>query len=388
MAQADARGWYGLFARGARDWLRHNEKLREAVSSQLPDLAAVADAITSDAPRAWRVSTSQLELARLRLAQGPWQTGAGHGPGQPGELLREAGTNDGVAADGGSGDGAIHAQLDIAMDDVIDWLWEAFQLPDLQACHEALLTHAALERDGWNQRGARSRLDRRRTLAQAVKRRAVQPGGPAFTNEDLRFRQLARRPRLADAAAVFFVLDASASMTGAERRLAKTFFFLALRGLRRQYRQVAIRFIAHTTHAWEFAERDFFQVSGEGGTVASTAFELALACTDTHYRGNRPYRDSGPNCYLYYASDGENFSEDRVRAGQLLSVLCTRLNFLGYVETLPGLPRAAASEMTRLCAEQARLGRPIGCARLASPDDVWPALRSFFMARPPAGVAM
>ena len=24
-------GWYGLFSRGARDWLRHNEKVREAV---------------------------------------------------------------------------------------------------------------------------------------------------------------------------------------------------------------------------------------------------------------------------------------------------------------------------------------------------------------------
>ena len=24
-------GWYELFSRGARDWLRHNEKIREAV---------------------------------------------------------------------------------------------------------------------------------------------------------------------------------------------------------------------------------------------------------------------------------------------------------------------------------------------------------------------
>ncbi|HJV02771.1 MAG TPA: DUF444 family protein [Burkholderiaceae bacterium] len=383
MAQADAPDWYRLFGRGARDWLRHNDKLREAVSSQLPDLAAGADAITSDLPRAWRMPTQQLALARLRLAQGPWQVGAGHGPGQPGDLLREGGAaDDGLAAEGTGDDGAIHAQRDMAMDDVIGWLWEAFQLPDLHACPEALLSHAELERDGWSQRGVRSRLDRRRTLAQAVKRRAAQPGGAAFTNEDLRFRQLARRPRSAGAAAVFFVLDASASMTGTERRLAKTFFFLALQGLRRQYRQVDIRFIAHTTHAWEFAERDFFQVSGEGGTAASTAFELALALTDTGRGGERP------NCYLYYASDGENFSEDRAPAAQLLSALCARLNFLGYVETLPGLPRAAASEMARLCAEQARQGRPIACARLACADDVWPALRAFFTPRPPAGVAV
>ena len=28
-------GWYELFSRGARDWLRHNEKIREAVRARL-----------------------------------------------------------------------------------------------------------------------------------------------------------------------------------------------------------------------------------------------------------------------------------------------------------------------------------------------------------------
>ncbi len=30
--------WYDLFSRGARDWLRHNEKIRDAVREQLPDM--------------------------------------------------------------------------------------------------------------------------------------------------------------------------------------------------------------------------------------------------------------------------------------------------------------------------------------------------------------
>jgi hypothetical protein len=35
--------WYDLFSRGARDWLRHNDKVREAVRRSLPDLVAKAD---------------------------------------------------------------------------------------------------------------------------------------------------------------------------------------------------------------------------------------------------------------------------------------------------------------------------------------------------------
>ena len=56
-------------------------------------------------------------------------------------------------------------------------------------------------REGWDKRGARSRLDRRTTMKEAVKRRAdpgTDPGLP-IVNDDLRFRQLvearhARRP--------------------------------------------------------------------------------------------------------------------------------------------------------------------------------------------------
>ena len=30
--------WYDLFSRGARDWLRHDEKVREAVRANLPEI--------------------------------------------------------------------------------------------------------------------------------------------------------------------------------------------------------------------------------------------------------------------------------------------------------------------------------------------------------------
>ena len=66
---------------------------------------------------------------------------------------------------------------------------------------------------------------------------------------------------------MFLVLDVSASMGEEHRKLAKTFFFWAVQGLRRQYRQLEIVFVAHTTEAWEFAEEEFFRVDGLGRHV-------------------------------------------------------------------------------------------------------------------------
>jgi sporulation protein YhbH len=369
-------GWYELFSRGARDWLRHNDKVREAVQNHLPDLIAGPDLITGPQERTVQVPVRLLEHARFKLADGRSQTGAGQGVGEPGDILqtgqpeRQPGAGD--SGEGGSEDGEVRLLLEFSIDDVMDWVWEELKLPDLKPKPSTRIDDVELVREGWDKRGARSRLDRRRTVKEAIKRRAVQVDPVPFTNDDLRFRQLVTRPRPSTSAVIFFVIDVSASMTQIERKLAKSFFFFALQGIRRKYAKVEARFIAHTTHAWEFSENEFFQVSGIGGTIASSAFRLALELVNTQLN---PAQN---NIYMFYASDGENFTEDRTAASQSLSELGGMLNYIGYIETLPGVARSLETEMRRLCNELERRGLPIGSSVLASTDDVWRALRKFF----------
>ena len=82
--------WYDLFSRGARDWLRHNDKVREAVHSHLPDLIAGPDLITGSQQRTVQVPVRLLEHARFKLAEGRSDSGAGQGDGQPGDVLQPA----------------------------------------------------------------------------------------------------------------------------------------------------------------------------------------------------------------------------------------------------------------------------------------------------------
>ena len=194
-----------------------------------------------------------------------------------------------------------------------------------------------------------------------------------FTNDDLRFRQLTHRRRPATQAVILFALDVSASMTDAERKLAKNFFFFALQGIRRKYGRVETRFIAHTTQAWEFSEMEFFQVTGTGGTGASSAFNFALHMID------EDYDLSQYNVYLFYASDGENFTEDRAAATESISKLSSLLNYVGYVETVPGTVRMNETEMKMICNQVENSGAPIGSCILNNPDDIWKAIRHFFM---------
>jgi uncharacterized protein len=368
--------WYELFSRGSRDWLRHNEKVREAVQQNLPNLVAGPDVITGSQERTVQVPVRLLEHARFRLADSPQQgyTSAGQGQGKPGDVLRQAQPDmGGDEGEGGNNDGEVKLLLEFKVDDIIDWLWEELQLPDLQPKRNTAVTDDEYVREGWDKHGARARLDRRRTMKEAVKRRATQENPVPFTNDDLRFKQLVQRRKPATNAVVIFALDVSASMTDAERKLAKSFFFFVLQGIRRRYGKVETRFIAHTTQAWEFTESEFFNVSGTGGTGASTAFKLALELIETEYD------PSQYNGYLFYASDGENFTEDRAAAIDYLARLGKLLNYIGYVETVPGSPRTSETEMKTLCTELERGGAPIGNSVLSRHEDVWKAIRKFFV---------
>jgi hypothetical protein len=366
--------WYELFSRGARDWLRHNQKVRSAVKESLPELLAGADLISRPGNRTVAVPVKFLEHARFRLLDAQTQTGAGQGKGEPGDVLRPAREEgDQRGRSGGTGNGEIRFVVELKIDEIVDWLWEELKLPELKPKRAATLDEPDYVREGWDKRGARSRLDRRRTLKEAAKRHAVQDNAVAIINDDLRFRQLHRRAMPATNAAVIFALDVSGSMDEAQRRLAKQFFFFALQGIRRQYAKVETLFLAHAAQAWEFDESQFFQASSSGGTVSSSVARLALDVLQ------RRYDPSRYNGYFFYASDGENAAEDRDEARGALGELAGLVSYAGYVETGGGAAfRPRETQLAELFGELKAKGHPIGVSRLGSQEDVWRAIREFF----------
>ena len=377
--------WYDLFSRGARDWLRHNEKVRDAVKDTLPELLSSSDLMTGNGSRTVAVPVKFLEHARLRLAESQVQQGAGQGRGEPGDVLqpgREEGGEQGQA--GGTSDGEIRFVVELKLDEIVDWLWEELKLPELKPKRTATMDQADYVREGWDKRGARSRLDRRRTMKEAVKRHAIQAPASgsgyavddepiSLVNDDLRFRQLVKKPSPATSAAVIFALDVSGSMDEAQRRLAKQFFFFALQGIRRQYAKVETVFLAHAAQAWEFDESQFFQASSSGGTVTSSVARLALEVMEKRYDPGRY------NVYFFYASDGENAAEDRDEARTTLAQIAQQVNYSGYCET-GGVAtfRPRDTQLAEIFGELKTSGLAVGTSHLASQDDVWNAIREFF----------
>jgi uncharacterized sporulation protein YeaH/YhbH (DUF444 family) len=367
-------GWYELFSRGARDWLRHSDKIRDAVREHLPQIIAGSDVINHGS-RSVQVPVRMLEHYRFRLRPDGEPSGVGQGSAKPGDVLGEPnpGAGTGQKGPGGRERGGPELMLEFKVDDVIDWLWEDLKLPNLQP-KSGPSDETQWTREGWDRRGARSRLDRRRSLRESVKRRASDPGSHAFTDEDLRYRQLARRRQPSVNAVVFFLLDVSGSMTERDRQLSKTFFFWVAAGLRREYQSLDIVFVAHTTDAWEFNEPDFFKVTGSGGTVASVGLAKVAEIIEARYASN------APNIYLFYASDGDNASDDAALARGELTRVAGRARYSGYVEITAGSPRITMTETSRVFQDVVGKTGAGGRFVISGPDDVATAVRHFFTA--------
>jgi uncharacterized protein len=367
-------GWYKLFSRGARDWLRHSEKIRAAVREHLPQIVAGSDIIKGGA-RTVRVPVRMLEHYRFQLRDDGGQTGVGQGKAKPGDVLGQANSDGGPGQKGSGGRerGGTELLLEFKVDEVIDWLWEDLQLPNLQP-RVGKSEELEWKREGLDRRGARSRLDRRRSMKESIKRRSLDATSPTFTDEDLRYRQLTRRQQPAVRAAVFFLIDVSASMTDRDRQLAKTFFFWTAAGLRREYQALDIVFVAHTTEAWEFSEADFFKVTGSGGTVASVGFAKVREIMETRFN------PSSCNVYLFYASDGDNASDDRAQARGELEAIAKLTRYSGYAEVSPATARSTSTETFQMFDEIAATGAPTGRFVITGPDDIAAAVRHFFAA--------
>lgn len=370
-------GWYDLFSRGARDWLRHNDKVRDAVRRHLPQIVAGADVLNGGASTV-RVPVRMLEHYRFRLRNSNEQQGVGQGQTKPGDRIgRPQQEGERQRGQGGNEEGGIQYTLEFRIDDIVDWLWEEMQLPNLES-RAGRAKEDDWTREGWDRRGARSRLDRRRSMKESIKRRGVQTAAgadpPSFTDDDLRYRQLAKREQPTMQAVVILLLDVSGSMGERERQISKTFFFWAIQGLRRQYRHLDLVFVAHTSDAWEFEEEEFFRVSGSGGTVASAGLKKVREVIDERYNPNQF------NVYLFYASDGENFPSDQPQAQAALDQLVGDCNYAGFLEVAPIAGAAPDSEIGRLFVDLAHDDDHVGAYRVSSTDDIWNAVRHFFSA--------
>ena len=90
-----------------------------------------------------------LEHHHFRLRRADESQGAGQGKAKPGDVFADPSKEgQGEKGPGGREEGEVQLLLEFKVDDIVDWLWEEMQLPNLKA-RAGPSAESDWTREGW-----------------------------------------------------------------------------------------------------------------------------------------------------------------------------------------------------------------------------------------------
>jgi sporulation protein YhbH len=421
---------YDSTPRGRTDAARHREKIKEAIRKNLPDIISEESIITGRRDRVVRVPIRGVKSYRFihRYSDGE-SGGFGSGESEKGKVLgKRPKPGGGLPGKAGEEPGVDYLETEIDIEELIEMMHQDLRLPNLR---EKEIKESFIPKgftfDSVEKHGIKPRLDKKRTIKEAIRRTEilvlhlmretgrsesecrtaldlargdmlaatslletdeVLPGARSpstlyLESSDLRFRTLKEDIEHQSNAVVLAMMDVSGSMGTMKKYLARSFFFWMVNFLRTIYRNVEIRFIAHTTEARLVDEDEFFHKGESGGTYCYSAHDLAGQVIDTEYPTSRW------NVYPFHFSDGEDWDAERT-VRSLEALLDRGVAAFGYgeiqTEYSASVLMKAFQENLSLqlrshddfaCFEGKRGESPFLGVIIRGKEDLYPALRAF-----------
>jgi len=316
-------------------------------------------------------------------------------------------------SDAGTGDGEDSFVFSLSREEFMQLFFDDLELPNLARTELGRAEQFTSHRAGYSKSGTPANLAVIRTLSQSLARRIALGAGldrerddverryvlalavghseqaaaldaelgrldrrraglPFLEEPDLRYRNRVQRPEPISRAAMFCLMDVSASMNEDKKDLAKRFFTLLYLFLTRKYQEVELVFIRHTDDAEEVDENTFFHDTRTGGTVVLSALELCDQIRRARYA-------SGWNVYAAQASDGDAFGADPARSARFLrEKLLPSTRYYTYLELSAADESPHSSTLWAEYGRVAETTQNFAMRRASERNEIYPVFRDLF----------
>ncbi|WP_044736625.1 sporulation protein YhbH [Geobacillus kaustophilus] len=373
---------WSLHRKGYDDQKRHQEKVKEAIKNNLPDLITEESIIMSNGRDVIKIPIRSLDEYKIRYNyEKNKHVGQGNGDSQVGDVVARDGSGEGQGPGKGQGAGDLPGQdyyeAEVSLMEIEEAFFSQLELPNLQRKELDQNVTQHIEFNDIRRTGLMGNIDKKRTMLAAFKRNAMngKPGFYPIYREDLKFKTWNEVVKPESKAVVLAMMDTSGSMGMWEKYMARSFFFWMTRFLRTKYETVEIAFIAHHTEAKVVSEEEFFTKGESGGTICSSAYRKALELIETKYSPSRY------NIYPFHFSDGDNLTSDNARCVKLVQELMNVSNMFGYGE----VNQYNRSPSTLMRAYGNMKHEKFRYYILKQKSDVFQALKHFFSAEKKGG---
>ncbi len=365
--------------RSAEDRRRHKQLVEDAIKKNIGNIIAEESIIGVSKDKKVKVPIKGVKEYHFVYGKNKKGTGTGDGSEKRGDKVGEE-AKKGIEQGQGAGnqEGEDIYETEITLDEVINYLFEDLELPDLDRRKLSEIDAQSYHRrSGFQKKGIPPRLAKKKSLVEKLKRKqAIKRSHEEswdeeeirfpFEEDDLRYRRLREDQKKDFNAVVICIMDVSGSMDQTKKYLARSFYFLLYQFLRLRYANVEIVFISHTTTAKEVTEDEFFHKGESGGTYISSGYEKALEIIETRYN------PSSWNVYAFHCSDGDNWSEDNKRTVEMAEQLCEICNLFGFGEITPGYYSTSSTIRSEL---EAIGRRNFSMVSINKKEDLYPALK-------------
>mgnify|MGYP003701687469 FL=1 len=386
---------------------------------------AVADAVNrrsiTDIDSGEKVGIPSKDISEPVFHHGPGGTREAVHPGNKefmtGDRIErpEEGTGDdsGQGKAGNSGRGEDDFVFELSREEFLDLMFDDLELPNLVRNQLIGTTEFKMVRAGYATDGSPSNIDVVRSLKGAIARRTalgapyrarireleeeidvLRTAGvpdddarlldmreeidrlktriaalPFIDTFDLRYQSFTKQPEPRSKAVMLCIMDVSGSMDQVRKNLAKRFFILLYLFLQRNYDKIDVVFVRHHTIAQEVDEQEFFYSRETGGTVVSSALNLAYDIL------RERYDPSVWNVYAAQASDGDNWDSDSVICREILTArLMPLMRYYAYVEITPRQHQSLWYAYQDVKAVHAHFAMQ----EISGADDIYPVFRELF----------
>jgi len=364
-----------LKQRGKRDSDRHKKLINDAIRKNGKDLITEYDIITSDGDKKIKVPIRFLDRYKFKYGKRKDKSSVGQGLDvKPGEnyRIRKGKASGDKASDE---EASVSYDAEVSIDELVDILLEELNLPWMEPDKSSAIEIETEDLSSIERKGILPNLDLKKTLFENIKRNAAKGkakvGG--INENDLRYRNWESEKEYHSNAAIYLMMDRSGSMSKEKTYIAKSFYFWMVQFLKRRYKNISLIFIAHDSKAHLVTEKQFFGVNNGGGTVCSSAFEMAY----NHIQDNHP--PSTWNNYVFEFSDGDNWGDDNLLCLEYVTKLLPLVRAIGYGEIVLEDSAWMSEEhrLSRVLEDNIKRTRFVSI-KMSSRDEVFDALKMFF----------
>jgi uncharacterized protein len=364
-----------LKQRGKRDSDRHKKLINDAIRKNGKDLITEYDVITSDGDKKIKVPIRFLDRYKFKYGKRRDKSSVGQGldvkPGENYRIRKGKGSGDKASDE----EASVSYDAEVSINELVDILLEELNLPWMEPDKSSSIEIETEDLSSIERKGILPNLDLKKTLFENIKRNAAKGkakvGG--INENDLRYRNWESEKEYHSNAAIYLMMDRSGSMNKEKTYIAKSFYFWMVQFLKRRYKNISLVFIAHDSKAHLVTEKQFFGVNSGGGTVCSSAFEMAY----NHIQDNHP--PSTWNNYVFEFSDGDNWGDDNLLCLEYVKKLLPLVRAIGYGEIVleDSAWMSESYRLSKVLEDNVKRTRFVSI-KMSSRDEVFDALKMFF----------